>query len=206
MIATNPLPIIAIDPGSSESAIVILDPRGTPSIEAFRFLPNHQVLASLRDPDNLRAYRPCTLAIETPRARGQLASNDLFTTCVWIGRYLGAWDEDASAVHVDRHGIKVALLGTGAGSDSNVRQALVDRFGGSAALRDREKCMACKGRGKAGRPSLICAACAGDGRVGEPGVLHGISHHGWAALAVAVFVAEQQGSMRAPALVPAGGA
>ena len=66
---------------------------------------------------------------------------------------------------VGRKEIVVALCGSARASDSNVRMALLDRFGGSAAV----------------------------GRKAAPGPLYGISRDVWSALAIAVTYTIQRG-------------
>jgi hypothetical protein len=145
---------------------------------------------------------------------------DVFETCVWIGRFIEAHGGEATRIY--RHQVKKLLIGTGAAKDSNIRQALIDRWGGREKAIGGVKCSGCKG--KAGRrcpqchggskKRLACRRCRGgigmsgpDGRVPcwdcdgsgwlhPPGLLHGITGDVWQALAVAVCYAEMhEGAM-----------
>lgn len=64
-----------------------------------------------------------------------------------------------------RRAVKLALCGDSRAKDANIRQALIDRFGGSAAI----------------------------GRKAAPGPLYGISRDVWSALAIAVTYTIQGG-------------
>ncbi len=65
-----------------------------------------------------------------------------------------------------RRAVKLALCGDSRAKDANIRQALIDRFGGSAAV----------------------------GRKAAPGPLYGISRDVWSALAIAVTYSIQGAS------------
>ena len=82
---------------------------------------------------------------------------EVFETVYWIGRFAQA-AQPVEHTLVSRGAVKMHLCGSKRAKDSNIRQALIDRFGGSAAI----------------------------GRKADPGPLYGISGDVWSALAVAV--------------------
>lgn len=114
------------------------------------------------------------LVIEQIASMGMAVGAETFETCVWTGRFMEAFEsQTGQAAHrIPRVPIKVHLCGTAKAKDANVRQALIDRFGGSSAL---HKAKAAKYNRHG---ALIVAAV-------EAGPLAGISSHCWAALAVA---------------------
>ena len=90
---------------------------------------------------------------------GMAAGKDVYRTCAWAGRFV----EVGPVVYslVTRPRIKTHITGQARAKDGNVRQAILDRFGG------RQSAM---------------------GRKAAPGPLYGVSGHAWAALAVALTV------------------
>lgn len=119
------------------------------------------------------------LVIESVECYGMPVGTDVIETCYWIGRF----DRDETAILMPRREVKLHLCGDSRAADPNVRQALIDRFGGKAAL-SSNKCGKCKGKGwfGAGRPP--CPKCGGTPP--PPGPLYGIKTHLWSALALAV--------------------
>lgn len=112
--------VLAIDPGNTESAYVIL--HGDRLVE-FAKVEN----------DVLRARLPFfrdeadKLAIEMIASYGMAVGREVFDTCVWVGRYVEAWGKAYTRVY--RRDVKMHLCGNNAAKDGNIRQALIDRFG-----------------------------------------------------------------------------
>lgn len=161
--------ILAIDPGSEISAWLRLED-GTPA--AFSIDPNDELLGGLRS----GALLGCDTAdfvddvvIEWMQPRGMPTSAQEFETLYWIGRFAEAtravyWP---GTVHrLSRGKVKSHLCGNRAAKDANVRQALIDRFGG------------------------IGGKAAAVGRKASPGPLYGIGNDVWQALALAVTFAD----------------
>lgn len=111
---------------------------------------------------------------------GMPAGAEIFETCVWIGKFereaeirqsntkyspvSGQRIEDVFAIaRVFRREVKSHLCGSQEAKDPNIRQALIDRFGG------KEKAI---------------------GKKNAPGPLYDIKGDEWSALAVAVTFAE----------------
>lgn len=146
--------ILALDPGPTHTGFLIYDPEDR-QVTDVDLPTNEQVLARLAHGIGCDA-----LAIEMVESFGMAVGREVFETVYWIGRFVQAYGGDnATDVHrVYRKEVKMHLCGTARAKDPNVRQALLDRFGG-------------KGAG---------------GTKKNPGPLYGVSGHGWSALAVAV--------------------
>lgn len=116
--------LLAIDPGNIESGYAILDADRRPVLHGK--VPNEE----LRE---LIAYPPVPLedaAIEMIASYGMAVGESVFDTCVWIGRYVEAIRRDLgiNPALVKRLSIKVHHCHSAKARDSNIRQALVDRF------------------------------------------------------------------------------
>lgn len=157
----RPAPIIvAIDPGPTRSAWLTLN-TATGGIRNMALSSNEDLLGLIRT-DIAPATGPVELVvIEKVEGFGMPVGAEVFETVFWSGRFA----EAATPVRVDRIGrkaVKLHLCGSMRAKDPNIRQALIDRYGGSAAI----------------------------GRKATPGPLYGISGDLWAALAVAVTYAD----------------
>lgn len=118
--------IISIDPGPEESAYaVIVD--GKPS--DFGKLPNEQVLTQVY----LNAVLATDCICERIRSYGMPAGASLFETCEWSGRFQQAWilgNTHKKWHWLPRKEVKLNLCGSPRAKDANVRQSVIDRFGG----------------------------------------------------------------------------
>lgn len=105
-------------------------------------------------------------AIEMVASYGMAVGREVFETCVWAGRFTQArYNALYDIVHpVYRRDVKLHLCGSARAKDANVRQALIDRYG-------------------PGKERAI-------GRKATPGPLYGLTGDCWAALGVAVTVAD----------------
>lgn len=161
--------IYAVDPGSERSALVEYDTWSSkPS--GFWLEANESILdrlftrrPSFSDPHGIADKE--VLAIEVMKPRGMPFSEEAVQTCVWIGRFIQAWKYaslvgvPADVLEISRLKVKVTVCGRGNATDTNVRAALIDLWGG------KEKAI---------------------GKKHSPGPLYGMSKDLWAALAVAV--------------------
>ena len=143
--------ILAIDPGSKKSAYVWYTSMSEPVCD-WGWIDNHNLA------DVVSKAWCDRLAIEMVASYGMAVGRDVFDTCVWIGRFVQAFHGPHTKVF--RRDIKLHLCGQPRAKDSNVRQALIDRYGSTK------------------REAI--------GTKKEPGPLYGVSKHGWSALAVAV--------------------
>lgn len=141
--------ILAIDPGNEQSAYVCFH-NGLP-IE-FSIIPNEQLL------NIILSFTADEMVIEMVACYGMPVGRTIFETCVWIGRFIQRWGKPYSLIY--RKDVKMYLCNSMRAKDSNIRQELIDQFGGT-----REKAIGTKKR---------------------PGPLYGFKKDLWAALAVAV--------------------
>ena len=156
--------VLAIDPGYSESAWVSYD--GTRvirhAIEANEFL----LMRFWRDAWTVDGFgtgrsedTPSAVVFEQIESFGMAVGREVFETVFWTGRMYQAAGRITTKTHrLPRREVKTHLCQSARAQDSNIRAALMDRFGGLNA----------RGVKKA------------------PGPLFGIKSHEWAALAVAV--------------------
>jgi hypothetical protein len=153
--------ILAIDPGTTQTAWVYLVD-GIPLSHGK--WPNEDVLAKLRSSplgDEL-------LAVEMIASYGMPVGAEVFDTCVWIGRFLQAYD--GPHVRVFRREVKLHLCASPRANDASIRQAILDRFGGKEAA---------------------------VGKKAKPGPLYGIKADVWAALAVGLTIWDRYGVEKA---------
>lgn len=157
--------ILAIDPGPEKSAYVLWNGKTWESAE---ITSNAEVRCVLEDGD----YD--FVAIEMVACYGMPVGKEVFETCVWIGRFEECWlnaahpitgnESKTSFQLIYRRDIKHHFCNSAKAKDSNIRQAILDRFGG------KEQAI---------------------GRKVTPGPLYGIHSHLWAALAIALYVQDQ---------------
>lgn len=145
--------LVAIDPGTTHSGWVVMQD-GQPVDHGIA--DNHDVL------DMLRGFSTAQVAIEMIASYGMAVGSEVFDTCVWIGRMSQAAGVDRVRL-VFRREVKSHLCGSVKAKDPNVRQALIDRWGGKAAAIGTSK---------------------------QRGPLYGVKSHAWAALGVAVTALE----------------
>lgn len=167
--------ILSLDPGTTQTAWLLFED-GRPTI--WDIEPNDNILSMIAELDSPVVYEMIT-------SQGMAVGAETFETVWWIGRFHQHAEMCNLACHrVYRRECKSHLCGNQKAKDANIRQALIDLYGGSSAISKGKKCPECKGRGST-RHEAICSACEGR-RLAEPlGVLAGISSHCWAALAVA---------------------
>lgn len=115
--------LTAIDPGPTMSAYMILF-EGRPN--EFGKVQNEQMLELVR-------LRPQTgpIVCEQIRSYGMAVGAEVFETVRWSGRFEQiAIDRGTPWKYVPRIDVKMHLCHSAKAKDANIRQALVDRFGG----------------------------------------------------------------------------
>lgn len=158
--------ILAIDPGSTESGWVLL-----------RSDDCRPILFGKSDNDKLRKdivtgrFAQCDgAAIEMVASYGMAVGAEVFDTCVWIGRFTEAirltWAAPPEPTRVFRREVKLHHCGQTKANDSNIRQALIDRFA-------------------PGQRNY------GKGTKADPGWFHGFHTDVWAAYALGVLYADR---------------
>jgi hypothetical protein len=117
--------ILAIDPGNVESAFVLMDENLKP-VE-FGKIPNEEMLSTVNTYNVLQTVD--NFAIEMVASYGMPVGESIFETVFWIGRF---WEETGNfkrKARIYRKDVKMNLCGSMKAKDSNIRQALIDRFG-----------------------------------------------------------------------------
>ena len=154
--------ILAIDPGNEKSGYVIVEHDGEEirSVLEAGKIDNEELRHRLPEMVYGQGY---DTVIEMIAGMGMAVGQEVFDTCVWIGRFqeiifLSAGDEP---VKIFRREEKLDLCGSPNAKDANIRQALVDRYA-------------------PGQPNF------GKGTKKDPGFFYGFSVDMWAAMAVAV--------------------
>ena len=117
--------VLAIDPGTTQSAWVVMDSE-TLKPEVASILENSELLSRLYRID-LAEWR---FAIEMVASYGMPVGKEVFETCVWIGRF---WE----ALHIRsiyepeliyRREEKLHICESPKANDATIRHALIDRF------------------------------------------------------------------------------
>jgi hypothetical protein len=159
--------ILAIDPGPEKSALLIYDVDKKEI--AFKAIEKNDeceriILKSFLY-DNEANPSSSICYIEMPECFGMPVGKSVLHTCRWVGKYETLVEQLGSKTNlISRSEVKLYLCGSKRAKDSNIRQALIDKFGGN-----REKAIGTKK---------------------NPGPLYGIKKDLWSALAIAVTYAE----------------
>jgi hypothetical protein len=146
--------VLAIDPGSEHSAWVLWDG----AVVMSHGKANNADVKQMLD---ARWFPLLTVVIEQVASYGMAVGAEVFETVWWAGRFHEAAiaSEAYDAERMYRRDVKLHLCGSMKAKDSNIRQALIDRFGG------KEKAI---------------------GKKASQGPLYGLKADEWAALALAV--------------------
>lgn len=120
--------ILAIDPGSTESAYAVLDPNRDGLPVYFTKCSNAKVLNVASVEDNI-------VVIERIASYGMSVGQEVFDTCYWGGRFQQACPDPDAVEWVFRKEVKLHLCGSPRAKDANIRQAIIDRFGGLQATK-----------------------------------------------------------------------
>ena len=148
--------ILAIDPGNTSSGYALIDAETRKPLSVGK-IPNDQILHLIATTNYTR------LSVEMIASYGMAVGAEVFETCVWIGRFIEA--SGCSLAQVYRRDVKLHHCLDSRAKDSNIRQALVDRFA-------------------PGQPNH------GKGTKADPGWFYGFRADVWQAYALAVYVAD----------------
>lgn len=128
--------LLAVDPGTSFSAYVLMSHVGR-SISEFGISPNEDLLRYI----GRQAYRLRTIAIERIASYGMPVGAETFETVFWSGRFaqvtqsLSLSEQGVNVVRPTRKEVVTHLCGSVRAKDGNVRQAIIDRYGGEATTK-----------------------------------------------------------------------
>lgn len=121
--------ILSIDPGNEYSAYSLLDEDLKPV--KFGKVLNHELLKILEDFLFLGGIDDFAIEMIGHYGTGMPAGKTVFDTCVWIGRFTEVYYHQTGKepTYIMRKDEKINLCGNMKAKDSNIRQALIDRFG-----------------------------------------------------------------------------
>lgn len=160
--------ILTIDPGTEWSAWVVFD-TGKNRLVSFGLEDNKTLINRIDNGHfvwgielNQTGSFLDLLVIEMVKSYGNALGDSILETCVWIGRFLQKWGDSRFEL-IPRKTIVTQICNNPRANDSNVRQALIDRWGG--------KDMAI-------------------GNKSNPGPLYAVKNDIWSALAIAHAFAE----------------
>lgn len=116
--------VLAIDPGNIESGFVHWD--GSKILHHGKF-ENDRIL------DIIKQEEYDVLLLEMIASYGMAVGKEVFETCVWIGRFQQAHNESRhpypNCKLVFRREVKLHHCQSAKAKDSNIRQALIDKYG-----------------------------------------------------------------------------
>lgn len=158
--------ILAIDPGPEQSAYVLFDGA---TVIAHGIEGNDAILTRIYQGHwgGVRGKgvytHSASFVFEQVTSYGMPVGAEVFETVFWTGRFVQlatAMLHNGRVIHrMPRREVKLHLCQSARAKDANVRQALLDRFGGLDKAR---------------------------GKKAAPGPLYGLKSHEWSALALAV--------------------
>lgn len=162
--------LLAIDPGNKESGVVLVRESDLKPIIAKK-VTNEEILNDILTGvyNCCMFYDDCKealnhVAIEMIASYGMPVGAEVFDTCVWIGRFIQALQDNnynLQIKYIYRKDEKINLCGSMKAKDSNITQALIDRFAPGISNR-------------------------GKGTKKEPGWFYGFKKDIWSAYAVGI--------------------
>lgn len=125
----RPANIFVIDPGPIKSAYVLMNPLDCQILQ-FDLVENSELLSKLKE----ASREDFTLVIEMIACYGQTVGQTVFDTCVWIGRYLQAFNGKTELVK--RIEVKMHMCHHPRAKDADIRRALIERIGEPGTKKD----------------------------------------------------------------------
>jgi hypothetical protein len=119
--------ILGIDPGPKQSAFLLWDAEKQAIHNVFGIMENNQLREELKTWLRHDIYPGMTVAIEMVQSFGMPVGKEVFETVLFIGRLVEIFDGGGHLVY--RKDIKIHFCQTVRATDSNIRTALIDRFG-----------------------------------------------------------------------------
>lgn len=157
--------LICIDPGTTESGVVVLDAgQWPPAVRLAEVAAHDRTLEILEQEEWKRFSARQTLVIEKIESYGMAVGAEVFETVFWSGAFAQRWGMRYTQ-RIPRREVKLELCGQPRAKDANIRQAILDLYGG------KEKAVGTKKM---------------------PGLLYGVKSHCWAALAVGLTYLMQE--------------
>lgn len=119
--------IFAIDPGNIQSGYAVIEMPNF-RLASFGKVDNGELIRLLEIYNNRRELGdPNVFVIEKIASYGMPVGADVFDTCIWIGRFSHAL-KNKKQEFVYRKDEKITLCGSMKAKDTNIRQALINRY------------------------------------------------------------------------------
>ena len=118
--------ILSIDPGNIESAYCIIEKETYKPLE-FGKIENYELLNKISIFKDIEC-----IVVEKVASYGMAVGKEVFDTCEWYGRFIQKYcdcNDNFKIEYIYRREEKINLCGSMKAKDSNIRQALIDRFG-----------------------------------------------------------------------------
>ena len=147
--------ILAVDPGSTQSAYVVYDPK-------IKTVKEHAIMSNMGMRSLLEWWNGIlmlgapvphevvvppdgnmTLVIEDMQSFGMPVGREVFETVRWTGRFDSAWFH--TYVYIPRSEVKLAICKSAKANDASIRTALIDMFGGKQETKKGGKLYKVKG-------------------------------------------------------------
>lgn len=121
--------IIAIDPGTTESAVAVWDGKHVVMAEVVQNDALREMLIS--DFDFGIKGNGCALVVEWMNCQGMAVGQETFHTLRWIGRFQEVWEARTGlpVVFITRQDVKLHHCGNARAKDANLKMALTDKYG-----------------------------------------------------------------------------
>lgn len=119
--------ILAIDPGNIDSAYCLIEKKTYKPIE-FGKVFNYELLDYIQ----CKSCKFDCLVVEKVASYGMAVGKEVFNTCEWYGRFIQKYCDMVyipNFEYIYRKDVKMNLCNSMRAKDSNIRQALIDRFG-----------------------------------------------------------------------------
>lgn len=158
---TNLKTVFAIDPGNTYSAYAVMSEQERKDYKLLEFgkYINKECMQKMIDWID-QQYPPDIVVIERVASYGLAVGKEVFETCEWIGRFSQEAEKYIPVEYIYRKDEKITICGSMKAKDTNIRQALIDRF----ATKDFKN---------------------GKGTKKDPDYFYGVSKDCWAAIAIA---------------------
>ncbi len=156
--------ILGLDPGTTKTGFAIYDDLNHKVLSAGVW-DNEMILNEFMATGTFDEVQFDECACEWIESFGMAVGKSTFETVWWIGRYY----QRVNHTRVTRKEVKLAMCNSLRAKDSNIRRAILDRFGKT-------------GGGKT--PEV--------GTTKQPGPLFAVSSHAWSALAVALTYSDHK--------------
>jgi hypothetical protein len=122
--------VMGIDPGTMQTAFAVWNGQ---AVLDFGIVPNAILLNMIRDD----RWPSVTAYVEMVASYGMPVGREVFETVLWIGRFIEAFDRHGLPLDrpsrpwqlVYRQAVKLHFCHSVKAKDSNIRMALIDRFG-----------------------------------------------------------------------------